>query len=147
MIDLDFSGLELRLKYDGDKKLVYDPVRKRWVILTPEEHVRQYILLFIIHKLKYPIGLIAVEKKITLGNLTKRYDILVFNQEHKPWMLIECKEPEVPISQNTLFQLLNYHRSVPCKYWLLSNGHQTFCADARDFNAIKWLDQLPFYNS
>jgi hypothetical protein len=94
----------------------------------------------------YPAALLAVEKAILVGSRTKRFDIVVYNREHKPWMLVECKAPEVPITEKTLEQLLNYQRSVQCSYWLLTNGHQTYCADACDVSNIKWLESLPVYH-
>lgn len=145
MISIDFSGLQIRLKQEAERTFVFDPVRKRWIILTPEEHVRQYLLQYLIQGMEYPSAMIAVEKKITVGKITKRFDVAVFDRDHKPWLLAECKEPEVAISEATLFQLLNYHRSIPCKYWLLTNGHQNYCADAGDIHNIKWLDNLPVY--
>lgn len=146
MISIDFSNIQLQLRKEDDKTQVYDPVRKRWLILTPEEHVRQYLLQYIINILEYPASLIAVEKQITLGSLNKRFDIVVYNRDHKPWMLVECKAPEVTISEATLYQLLQYHNTLQCRYWVLSNGHQLFCADAHDAGHIQWLTSLPAYN-
>jgi len=146
MITLDFSDIQLKLKIEKGKTIVFDPIRKIWIILTPEEHVRQYVLQYLIKKMNYPTGLIAVEKKILVGKMTRRFDIAVYDRNHQPWMLIECKEPEVPISDATFFQLLHYNRSIPSKYWLLTNGHQNFCADAGKMEQIKWLPELPAYN-
>ena len=123
---------------------VFDPVRRKWVILTPEEHVRQYIIQHLV-SLQYPLAMIAVEKTIMVGKLTRRFDIVVYNREHKPWMLVECKAPEVPVSEHTLHQLLNYHSTMKCGYWLLTNGHHTLCADARDTSNIIWMASLPAY--
>jgi hypothetical protein len=89
--------------------------------------------------LRYPAALIAVEKRIKVGNVNKRFDIVIYNRDHKPWMLVECKAPDVAISEKTLHQLLNYQRTAQCSYWLLTNGHQAFCADACDIQNIKWL--------
>lgn len=96
--------------------------------------------------MQYPIGLIAVEKQLTLNNLRKRFDIVIYNREHQPWMLVECKAPEVPITDSVLQQLLQYHNNLQCSYWLVTNGHQTYCADACDVKDIKWLDKLPAGN-
>lgn len=145
MITLDLEGISLKLKAENNQTLVFDPIRKKWLVLTPEEHVRQYILAYMTDKLQYPTGLMAVEKRITVGKLQKRFDIIVYNREHKPWMLVECKAPEVPISAQTLHQLLSYQQTTQCEYWVLTNGHQTFCADACDVNNIQWLDSLPSY--
>ena len=146
MIQLDLTGIQLKLGQEAGKTQVFDPIRKRWFILTPEEHVRQYIIHHLMHTMNYPTGMLSVEKQIFVGGLAKRFDIVIYDREHKPWMLVECKAPEIPISENTLLQLLNYQRTAQCRFWLLSNGHQTFCADACDTHNIKWLDSLPVYD-
>jgi hypothetical protein len=147
MITLDFSAMSIKLKQDGGKTFVFDPIRKRWMVLTPEEHVRQYILVYLLEGMLYPISLIAVERKIMVGKLAKRFDIVIFDRDHQPWLLIECKEPEVVISEGVLQQLLAYHSALPCKYWMLTNGHQTYCADATDKANINWMDALPAYGA
>ncbi len=146
MISIDFSDIQLKLLQLEGKMNVFDPVRKKWIILTPEEHVRQYILQHMISTMQYPSSLIAVEKTIQVGEMSKRFDIVVYSREHKPWMLVECKEPQVAISQKTLHQLLNYQRTMQSNYWLLTNGHQTFCANASDITNINWMDSLPAYD-
>jgi len=146
MIALDFSSIQLKLRQEEGKTSVFDPIRKKWLVLTPEEHVRQYMICYLKDVMQYPASLFAVEKTIMVGNLSKRFDIVVYNRDHKPWMLIECKAPEISVSEKTLQQLLNYQRTVQCSYWLLTNGHQTFCADAIDVENIKWLSSLPRYD-
>lgn len=145
MITIDYSDISLKLKQADGKTTVFDPVRKKWVVLTPEEHVRQYLLQYMTGTLNYSPSLIAVEKTISVGNMNKRFDIVVYNREHRPWMLAECKSPEVPITEKTLQQLLTYQRTVQCDYWLLTNGHQAYCANAADMNNINWLTSLPAY--
>lgn len=147
MIRIDISAIQLRLRKEEGATQVYDPIRKKWLVLTPEEHVRQYLLQYFIDSLQYPTALIAVEKQITLGTLTKRFDIVVYNRDHQPWLLVECKAPEVMITDATLNQLLQYHNTLQSRYWSLFNGHQLFCADASDINNINWLKELPAYNS
>lgn len=146
MIAIDFSGIELPVRREKEKLTIFDPLRKKWLVLTPEEQVRQYLLQYLIQIKGYPKTLIAVEKKIKVGAMDKRFDIVVYNRHHEPWMLVECKAPEVLIDQATLFQLLNYQRTIQCDYWVMSNGHQHFCADARNIHAISWLTDLPLYN-
>ena len=104
MITPDFTGIALKLKYEGATPFVFDPVRKNWFILTPEEHVRQYLLHYLTETMLYPLRMIAVEKKIMVGDMPKRFDIVIYDHEHKPWMLIECKSPEVNITEKTLHQ-------------------------------------------
>ncbi|WP_207798819.1 type I restriction enzyme HsdR N-terminal domain-containing protein [Taibaiella soli] len=134
------------MRRENDKVTVFDPLRKKWLVLTPEEQVRQYLLHYLMQVKGYPKTLIAVEKKIKVGSMDKRFDIVVYNRNHEPWMLVECKAPFVVIDQATLFQLLNYQRTIQCDYWVMSNGHQHFCADARNVQAISWLTDLPLYN-
>jgi hypothetical protein len=145
MIHIDFSTIQLKLRQAEGKTFVFDPIRKKWLLLTQEEHVRQYVIHYLVDTMLYPSSLLAVEKTIQVGNVTKRFDIVVYSRDHKPWMLVECKAPEVPVSEKTLQQLLNYQRTVQCNYWLLTNGHQTFCADACDVHHVRWLTALPAY--
>lgn len=147
MIQLNLSDIQLKLRHHDGKTSVFDPVRKKWIILTPEELVRQYMLKYLSVVLQYPVSLMSVEKTIAVGKLNKRFDIVVYNRDHKPWMLVECKAPEIPVSEKTLRQLLSYQSAVQCSYWLLTNGRQTFCADARDAAKIAWLDSLPAYGT
>ncbi|MCB0696545.1 MAG: type I restriction enzyme HsdR N-terminal domain-containing protein [Chitinophagaceae bacterium] len=147
MLQIDFTGISLRLKKENSKTLVFDPIRKKWVVLTPEEHVRQFLLQYFIEYMRYPASLIAVEKKILVGSMDKRFDIVVYNREHKPWLLAECKAPDVTVDEKTLYQLLNYNNTLQCKYWLVGNGHTHYCADAVNITAIQWLNELPGYNS
>ena len=145
MIAIPFENRILRLRKTGEKTQVFDRIRKRWVVLSPEEHVRQLLILYLTEDLQYPASLIAVEKKIMVGSRSKRYDLVVYGPDHRPWMLVECKEPAVPITEQTLFQLITYHSAIACKYWLLSNGHQNFCAEVTEGRQIKWLTELPAY--
>lgn len=147
MMNIDFTTLALQLKKEGGKTLVFDPVRKKWLVLTPEEHVRQYLLLYCIEILLYPASLIAVEKKIVVNGMEKRFDVVVYNRDHQPWLLAECKAPDVPINEAVLHQLLRYHNHLQCRYWLVTNGHASYCADAADISNIQWLDALPGYDS
>lgn len=146
MLQIDLlDKLNLNIKTENNTRFVWDIVRKKWIQLTPEEHVRQAMVHYFIEQLKYPAKLIAIEKQIKFGALIKRYDIVVYNRNHEPWMMVECKAPAIPITQNTLHQLLQYHSQIPCSYWLLSNGVASHCADARDINAIRWIQDIPVY--
>ena len=146
MIKVNYPEPVFRFKEENGKEMIFDFIRKQWLLLNEEEWVRQNFIQFLVQELKYPLELIAVEKEIQLGDLKKRFDILVYDRDHKPWMLIECKAPEIAITQAALMQLLNYQRTIQCGYWMLSNGHQHFCADARNVSAINWLETLPAYD-
>jgi len=142
----ELNGSELRLRYHAGRNEVFDPIRKRWVALTPEEHVRQLLIRHLLNDLNYPGSLIAVEKTIKFGTLNKRFDVLVFDKSMKPAMLIECKAPEIDINEKTLYQLLNYQSVLQCRYWVLINGRSCFCAEVSDVNNIKWLGSIPLYS-
>jgi hypothetical protein len=146
MIQLTFPQHDFKYRQQENVRYIFDFIRKKYVILTPEEWVRQHILIYLCESLKYPSGLISVEKEIKINNMRKRYDIVVYDYDHKPWMLIECKEPAVKITDTTLQQLLRYHNHLQCPYWLLTNGTQTFCAMVQD-GAVSWLNALPTHNS
>src|SRR5688500_3845403 len=106
MIDIDFPAFDYKIKEEKGKEIIFDSFRKQWVLLTPEEWVRQNFLQYLVLRKKYPRSLIAVEREITLGDLKKRFDIVVF-KEAKPWMIIECKEMNITLNESTLKQVLN----------------------------------------
>ncbi|WP_118975471.1 type I restriction enzyme HsdR N-terminal domain-containing protein [Taibaiella koreensis] len=145
MISLVFPAHDFRLRQQDGKRYIFDPIRKKYVLLTPEEWVRQHLLVYFCEVMAYPRGLISVEKEIRVNQLKKRYDIVVYDYDHRPWMLIECKEPAVAVDERTLAQLLRYHSSLQCPYWMLSNGTQHFCAAVQD-HKVSWLDQLPAHD-
>ena len=96
--------------------------------LTPEEWVRQNILQYLVKVKKYPTSLIAVEKEIKLGELKKRFDILVY-RESTPWMIIECKEGRIDLSENVLRQILAYNISLSARFLVITNGTDTMGFD------------------
>ena len=126
MIRIDYPPHEFRTKKEQEAEIIFDEFRKRWVRLTPEEWVRQNFLQYLVQVKKYPKSLIAVEKEIELGELNKRFDILVYDNNHQPWMMIECKAMEVVLSEDVLQQVLRYSIAVPAPYLVVTNG--SFCA-------------------
>jgi hypothetical protein len=126
MIKIDFPKQQIKIEQREDVNEIFDIIRKKWIILSPEEWVRQNILQFLLVTKNYPASLIAVEKEIKLGELKKRSDIVVYNREAHPWMIIECKEMNVPLSQKTMDQILRYHITLPAKYLIVTNGIYSF---------------------
>lgn len=104
---------------------IFDPIRKKWLVCTPEEWVRQCFLLFLTVQLNYPISFIAVEKEIWVGERKKRFDLLVYDKHHQPFMMIECKAPSISLQPAVLEQLLRYHLSIPVPYLIITNGPHT----------------------
>lgn len=112
---------------ENGKTKVFDPIRKIYCTLTPEEEVRQKTLYHLVEKKKYPAGLIAVEYSIKVNNLPKRCDIVVFNKSCQPEMIVECKAESVPITQKVLDQAIRYYSGLNVNYLLLTNGKTMFC--------------------
>jgi hypothetical protein len=125
MIAVQYPEPQFRIKNEKGKQYIFDTVRKIWVLLTEEEWVRQNFVNYLITKLNYPSTVIALEKEISLNDLKKRFDILVYDKDHKPWMLIECKEPKQNLGEDVLQQVLRYNISVPVKYIVITNGNTT----------------------
>lgn len=111
----------------NDKINVFDPLRRQWVSLTPEEQVRQKMLHYIVEVRKVAAGLIAVEYSIKVNNLPKRCDIVVFNNLGEPQMIVECKAESVPITEKVLDQAIRYFSGLKVKYLTLTNGKTMFC--------------------
>ena len=143
MILVDFPSYYFKVQSIGGKDQIFDPCRKKWVVLTPEEWVRQNMLQYLIQVCKYPIELIAIEKTIQLGSLNKRFDILVY-QETTPWMIIECKEAKTTLNDKTILQLLQYQQVLDARFLIASNGPTTIGAEIKMGN-LHMLHQFPNY--
>ncbi|MBR4837588.1 MAG: type I restriction enzyme HsdR N-terminal domain-containing protein [Bacteroidales bacterium] len=111
----------------GNKTVVFDPLRKQYVALTPEEQVRQKMLNYLVETRKVAAGLVAVEYSIKVNNLPKRCDIVVFNNLGEPQMIVECKAESVPITEKVLDQAIRYFSGLKVKYLTLTNGKTMFC--------------------
>ena len=131
---------------EDNKTKVFDPIRKIYCALTPEEEVRQKMLYYLVEKKKYPAGLIAVEYSIKVNNLPKRCDIVVFNKDAKPVMIVECKAESVAITEKVLDQAVRYYSGLNVNYLLLTNGKTMFCYHIDMENKkIEALSELPVF--
>ena len=119
------------IKKVEDQELVFCVIRKKWLLLTPEEWVRQNFLLFLIHELKFSSALIAVEKQIAINEVKKRFDIVVYSNEMKPYVLVECKEMNVSIDENVFLQALHYNSQIQSRYMIITNGNQTIAFEKK----------------
>ena len=133
---------DFRIKKEGEKRYIFDTIRKMWLLLTEEEWVRQNFVAYLIRELKYPSALIALEKEIFLNELKKRFDILVYDKTHQPWMMVECKAPTVTLTEDVLQQVLRYNVSVPVKYLVITNGEATVVW-GKEESGLKLLQQMP----
>jgi hypothetical protein len=124
MVQVNYPTPSFNIKKENDKEIIFDSFRKKWLVLTPEEWVRQNFLQYLIQIKKYPATLIGVEKEILVGELKKRFDVLVYTSEHQPWLMVECKSMEVPLDETVLAQLLRYHSSMSVAYLVITNGKE-----------------------
>lgn len=126
----------------NDKTYVFDPLRKRYVALTPEEEVRQKVLYLLVEHLHVPAGLVAVEYSVKVNDLDKRCDAVVFGTEGHPLMIVECKAPNVKISSKTLEQAVRYHAALQPKFLLLYNGIDCLCLKVES-GSLQPMNHLP----
>ena len=142
MIEVQYPAPSFKMKKESGRDYLFDPIRKTWLLLTEEEWVRQNFVQYLIQQLHYPASLIALEKEIQLNELRKRFDILIYNRSHQPWMLVECKAPTIELSEATVQQILRYNLGVPVNYLIVTNGHYTYGWEKTN-NSVSLLNQLP----
>lgn len=142
MIKIEYPPYQPKIKTENGKESIFDEVRKKWVVLTPEEWVRQNFLQYLIQVKKFPASLIAVEKEISLGELKKRFDIVVFDKNSKPCMIVECKEMNVRLDKTVLDQALRYNVTLTVPYLVITNGSYCMGLELKD-GAMVTLDSLP----
>lgn len=135
MHKLNLPEFDVRLKKADGKVWIFDGIRKKYIVLTPEEWVRQHFVHYLLTEKKYPRSLIKVEGGLVYNQLQKRTDIVVFDRQGKPWMVIECKSPATTVSPATLSQAAVYNTTLQAGYLSVTNGLVHFCA------RIDWLDR------
>lgn len=132
-----------RLRPDGVRE-VFDTVRRAWVRLSPEEWVRQNFIRFLSVVRGYPAAMMAVEREIRLGPLRRKFDILLYDKAHRPWMMVECKAEDVPLTDAVLMQILRYNMALPVPYLVITNGDECHAVRIHDGRA-EWIDDWPSY--
>ena len=142
MVKIQYPEHHFKLKKENDREMIFDELRKTWLKLTPEEWVRQNFILYLADSMKYPSSLIAIEKKIMVGEMVKRFDILIYNKQHEPWMMVECKSPDVSLNENVLAQVLRYNVAMPVIYLVITNGKQCMVFEKRAAQLIE-KEEIP----
>lgn len=147
MQKLNFPQYQFDVKREDDQLFILDQIRKKWVVLTPEEWVRQHTIYYLVDQKKYPAGLIGVEKSILVNKMNKRFDLVCYNQDTKPVLLVECKAPEVEITQSVLDQALRYNSQLQVNYLLLTNGitHVIAFIDYEN-KKLEYLNDIPGFD-
>jgi hypothetical protein len=148
MQQLSFPTYPLKIKSKENNYVIFDIIRKKYVLLTPEEWVRQHCLHYLISNKNYPVSLIAVEKKIIVNALTKRTDIVAFNLLGEPELIVECKAPSIKISQETFDQIARYNLKLKANYLMVTNGltHYFCILNTQDEKYI-FLNDLPNFSN
>jgi len=144
--ELNFPTYQFRLREKDARPEIFDEVRKVWVTLTPEEWVRQHAMKWLIEEKKYPASLMAIEKSISVNGLTKRCDIVAFDRNGKPVLIVECKSTDVEITQAIFDQAARYNMTLNADLFLLTNGLRHFCCQADHENkSYLFLKELPVF--
>jgi len=141
---LNLPSIDSKIKKEGGKLLIFDIIRKKYIVLTPEEWVRQHFIHFLISGKGYPRSLFKIESSLSFNKLQKRSDILVHDRLGKPWMLVECKSPAIKLSQKAFNQIAVYNMTVGAKYLAVTNGMVHYCCEAPALGTeSKFLDVFP----
>ncbi|AOR27202.1 restriction endonuclease subunit R [Formosa sp. Hel1_33_131] len=148
MQNLNFPTYSFRLKNSENNTHIFDVIRKKFVVLQPEEWVRQHCVQYLIHQKNYPISLINVEKVVLINGLKKRYDIVVFNPDGSLALVVECKAPKVKITQAAFDQIARYNLTLKAPYLMVTNGlNHYFCTMNHNLESFEFLESLPNYNT
>ena len=148
MQNLNFPTYSFRLKNSENNTHIFDVIRKKFVVLQPEEWVRQHCVQYLIHEKNYPISLINVEKVVLINGLKKRYDIVVFNPDGSLALVVECKAPKVKITQAAFDQIARYNLTLKAPYLMVTNGlNHYFCTMNHNLESFEFLESLPNYNT
>jgi hypothetical protein len=141
---LNLPTYRFKLKQQGNRTQIFDAIRKKYVVLTPEEWVRQNFLQYLIQEKKFPASLIAVEAGLKYNQLQKRMDVLVYDKQGNPYLMVECKAPEVKITQDVFDQIARYNMVFKVKYLVVTNGLNHFCCEM-DYttNSYSYLENIP----
>jgi hypothetical protein len=144
MIKIEYPPYLPKIKKENNTEFIFDTIRKKWIILTPEEWVRQNFLQYLIIQKKYPATLISVEKEIKIVDLKKRFDIVVYDNNTKPWLIVECKEMNVPLNEKVIDQILRYNITLQAPFLAITNG--SYCmAFACVANQLIPITELPMH--
>ena len=145
---LNLPSYSFTIKEENKKTKIFDEIRKKYLVLTPEEWVRQNVIKYLVEEKGYPKGLIAIEKGLSLNGLKKRTDILIYDKNGAPVLMVECKAPSIKINQDTFDQIGRYNINFKLPYLFVTNGMQHYIAKV-DFEEerFSFLKEVPNYES
>ncbi|MBT8204433.1 MAG: type I restriction enzyme HsdR N-terminal domain-containing protein [Eudoraea sp.] len=147
MQPLGFPQYNFRFKSRENTRYIFDVIRKKFVVLQPEEWVRQHVIQYLLHDKGYPMSLINVEKTIRMHGINKRYDLVVFSPQGEIVLLVECKAPKIPITQATFDQIARYNMALKARYLLVTNGLEIYCCQMDPIEEkYAFLTQVPDFS-
>ena len=147
MIKLNLPEYSFTIRYLDTVPEIFDSIRKKYVVLTPEEWVRQNFVRYLIAEKNYPKSLLAIEKEITVNRLKKRCDVVIYNRDLKPIVIVECKSPTVKINQEVFDQAARYNLSLNVEYLIITNGMNHYCCTIDEENkSYKFKEEIPSFN-
>ncbi|RLD61179.1 MAG: restriction endonuclease subunit R [Bacteroidetes bacterium] len=148
MEKLELPEYQFKIKTSAGKKEIFDRIRKKYVVLTPEEWVRQNFIAYLVEEKNYPASLISVETGLKLFKVKKRSDILIYQNTGKPIMIVECKAAKVKIDQNVFDQIARYNMALKVNYLVVTNGLSHYCC-LLDYenNSYQFIENIPEYSS
>lgn len=147
LLNLNLPSFSFKFKSMENKLYIFDMFRKKYVVLTPEEWVRQNFIQYLMQQKKYPKTIIAVEKQLSINNTVKRTDILIFDKKGDPDIIVECKAPAVKIDQNAFDQIARYNLKLDANYLIVTNGLQHFyCKIDHKLKKYHFLKDIPDYD-
>lgn len=148
IVPLNLPNYPFRIKQNLGKNFIFDEIRKKFLVLTPEEWVRQHVVQYLIQIKKYPRSLIQLEGGLKLHSTAKRSDILIYNNRGEKIMLVECKSPFVKISQDTFDQIARYNVTHQVQWLFVSNGLEHHCCEIDFANSnYRFVDEIPMYQA
>lgn len=146
MIHLNLPAFAYKLKKEEGKLWIFDVIRKKYVVLLPEEWVRQHFIHYLVTHRGYPRSLVKIEGGLSYNQLGKRSDIVVFSREGKPWMVVECKAPDIAMSDAVLFQASVYNKTLQARYLVVTNGLVHLCSEIDWAGGVtRKMDDLPVF--
>lgn len=143
---LNLPPFDYRIRRQNGQPQLFDPIRKRYVALTPEEWVRQHLIHYLVDHLQYPAALMAVEKEIAVGALRRRFDLVCYDRQIRPFLLVECKAPEVALCQETFDQVFQYNSAVGARYVAISNGCHHLCGEVIPGAGFRLIAGFPVFS-
>ena len=143
MKKLNLPPYKFRIEETNKGYYIFDDIRRKLVMLTPEEWVRQHFIHYLIDHLNYPRSLIKIETGLKYNKLLKRSDIVAFDRVGKPFLLVECKSAETKISKEAVYQVASYNKTLKARYVVVSNGLDFLCADLEKSPDVHWIKNIP----